>query len=672
VLGSGPEVPSAVDKPESIFTRAGRVISEAGLGTGLVVLALALAMCVTVPAVVGLSAMNASDEARDSQRNFRELQFEADALSTGLLEVQAAVRGYASTGEPAYALAAVRSYRQLKREFKPLSGVVDEAGGTGVGDEARDAVFQYMNLQGPSLLKMPERLPIDVRRSIVTGENQRRIDHVRGMLMRAEQQFRISADEQYTRANSYADRSRVASIAAVVAGLLTIGLSSIYILRSVRRPIVALDDATMNLGYGVEEVRVDPVGAKEVQSLGAAFNEMAAQLVERRKNLEAASQAKSEFLARMSHELRTPLNAILGFGQLLEMDDLRPGERESVAQIMRAGRHLLDLIDEVLDISRIESGSLRISMEPVSLSTVLGDVRSMVAPLAAERDVELVVEHVDADLHAMADQQRLKQVLLNLLSNGIKYNRLGGEVRVGADASSGRVTISVIDSGNGIDPEYRERLFTPFERLGAERRGFVEGTGLGLALSRRLVDLMDGELTLESTGEEGSTFAISLGRAESPEIGEIESGPAARDGSAVGDLVVVCIEDNPSNFELVRRILDDNFDASIYSSIQGSLGLELVNQHRPDVVLLDLHLPDMPGEEVLNRIKADPSTADIPVVVMSADATTGHRRRLVEAGAMIYLTKPLNVHEFLRQMDLVSEAKGGRSDEQLSQDSGHR
>lgn len=659
-----------MNKPDTVFSRAGRVISEAGLGTGLAVLAVALAICVTVPALIGLSAMNASDAARDSQRNFRQLQFEAEALSTGLLEIQAAVRGYASTGDAEYARSAARSFRELRSELKPLSGVVDQAGGSGIGDEARDAVSQYMDLQGPSLMDMPDRLPVDVRRSIASGENQRRIDHVRGRLMLAEEQFKVSAEEQYQRAESYTDRSRIASIAAMVAGLLTIGLASIYMLRSVRRPIVDLDDATMSLGYGVEEARVEPTGPKEVQSLGAAFNEMAAQLVEKRKNLEAASQAKSDFLARMSHELRTPLNAILGFGQLLEMDDLEPSERESVAQIMRAGRHLLALIDEVLDISKIESGALRISMEPVPLANVLGDVRSMVTPLAAERDVNLVVEHVEEGLHAMADQQRLKQVLLNLLSNGIKYNRLGGEVRVGAFSTEGRVKIVVSDEGSGIDPEYQDRLFAPFERLGAENKGFVEGTGLGLALSRRLVSLMGGELTLESTGELGSTFAVSLGRADTHQGLSVAQPLLGRLEFSGRELVIVCIEDNPSNFELVRRILDDNFDARIFSSIQGSLGLDLVNRHRPDAVLLDLHLPDMTGEKVLSRIKSDHDTAEIPVIVMSADATNGDKRRMVEAGAMAYLTKPLDVHEFLRQMDLVTEVKGEPVVGQLSEDPG--
>jgi len=659
-----------VDKPETVFTRAGRAISEAGLGTGLTVLAIALAVCVTVPALIGLSAMNASDAARESQRNFRTLQFEAETLSTGLLEIQAAVRGYASTGEIEYAHGARRAFRDLRSEFGPLSGVVDQAGGSGIGDEARDAVAEYMALQGPSLIGMPDRLPVDVRRSIVSGENQRRIDHVRERLTLAEAQFRASAEEQSQHADSYSDRSRIASIAAVVAGLLTIGVASIYMLRSVRRPIVELDEATMSLGHGVERVRVEPAGAKEVQSLGIAFNEMAAQLVERRKKLEAASQAKSEFLARMSHELRTPLNAILGFGQLLEMDDLEPDERESVGQIMRAGRHLLGLIDEVLDISRIESGALRISMEPVSLSNVLGDVRSMVAPLAAEREVELVVDHVEDDLHAMADQQRLKQVLLNLLSNGIKYNRIGGEVRVTARATAGRVKIMVSDSGTGIDPEYRERLFMPFERLGAESKGQAEGTGLGLALSRRLVDLMNGELTLESTGESGSCFAVSLARADSSRMDFAGFTMPDRTEFSGRDLVVLCIEDNPSNFELVRRILEANFDSRIYSSIQGSLGLELAGRHRPDVIVLDLHLPDMPGEEVLWRLKADPVTADIPVIVMSADATLGDRRRLVESGAMTYLTKPLDVPGFLRQIDLVAESKGEAVVAQLGEDSG--
>lgn len=595
--------------------------------------------------------MNASESARDTQRDFRELQLDAEALSAGLLEVQAAGRGYASTGDARYARRAVRAFHDLEEQFEQLSLVVDGADVNGDADEAKDAVEEYLGLQGPSILELPERVPSEVRRSIATGEGQRRVDSVRAKLDQAESQFETMALDEARKADSYSDRSRIASIVAIVAGLLTLGLVSVYMLVAVRRPIDELDRAASELGQGEEETRVDPSGARELRALGIAFNDMADQLAERRKQLQSASQAKSDFLARMSHELRTPLNAILGFGQLLEMDDLEESERESVRQILRAGRHLLDLIDEVLDISRIESGTLRISMEPVSLATVLGDVRSMVAPLAAEREVTLHVEAAEDGLHVVADQQRLKQVLLNLLSNGIKYNRQGGELKVSAMPVDGEVQILVADTGTGIDPEFLDDLFTPFERLGAERKGAVEGTGLGLALSQRLVTLMDGVLELRESDGSGTTFAVRMARAEAPASREVKVAATDRPDSRGTETVVVCIEDNASNFELVKRILDDNFEAKIYSSIQGSIGLDLVRKHLPDVVLLDLHLPDISGEEVLSRIKADPATADIPVLILSADATSGHRRRLIAAGAMNYLTKPLNVKEFLEQMD---------------------
>jgi PAS domain S-box-containing protein len=380
----------------------------------------------------------------------------------------------------------------------------------------------------------------------------------------------------------------------------------------------------------------------------------------RQAEVERASQAKSEFLSRMSHELRTPLNAVLGFGQLLETGELDARQRRNVAQILKGGRHLLELINEVLDISRIEAGNMTISLEPVHVGRALADVLDLVSPLAAEQGISIERPSPDdADRYVMADNQRLKQVLLNLLSNAIKYNREQGSVTVSLrDVAPHDLFVLVTDTGKGIAETELAKVFEPFERLGAEQSS-IEGTGLGLALSKLLVEAMGGTLAVESELWIGSTFLVKLARAEAPSAAA--GLPAGNDASANGSpgaaRTILYVEDNPSNLELVEQILCGRPELRLLAAMQGSLGLELARRHRPDLILLDLHLPDMEGGQVLDLLRADPATREIPVVVVSADATAGQIGRLIEAGARDYLTKPLDVGRFL---EVIEEALSER------------
>jgi PAS domain S-box-containing protein len=378
-----------------------------------------------------------------------------------------------------------------------------------------------------------------------------------------------------------------------------------------------------------------------------------AALRDAKEEADRANHAKSEFLSRMSHELRTPLNAILGFGQLLERQNPTAQQRARVDHIMSAGRHLLNLINEVLDLSRIEAGHLQLSVEPVAVSDVLAEALDLMRPLAADRAMQFSVDaKLEKDLHVLADRQRLKQVFLNLLTNAVKYTAVGGRIGVSVQQSgSTKTRIVVTDTGTGIATGKLTRLFTPFDRLGLEQSG-VEGTGLGLALCQRLMHAMAGDIGVKSTVGEGSAFWIELPVVDSPLKGLPRNRKKAVDDPSMAEGgKILYIEDNLSNLTLVEEMLAEHSGIALLTAMQGGLGIEMARQHSPDLILLDLHLPDMRGHEVLARLRHDKLTRGIPVVVISADATAGQIQRLMAAGAHSYLTKPLDMGEFFRVID---------------------
>jgi signal transduction histidine kinase/CheY-like chemotaxis protein len=382
-------------------------------------------------------------------------------------------------------------------------------------------------------------------------------------------------------------------------------------------------------------------------------------LLEAKEEADRANTAKSEYLSRMSHELRTPLNAILGFAQLLELEELTNEQRENLHFILSAARHLLALINEVLDIAAIEAGRLPLSLEPVPVADVVAETVSLIRPLADQHQVLLVGPPVSCQLHVLGDRQRLKQILLNLLSNAVKYNRPGGRVELACGPVEGteRLRVQVQDTGPGIAPEAMDQLFVPFERLGSEQTG-VEGAGLGLPLSKRLAEAMGGTLAVETEVGRGSRFWVELPMAEGPvqraerqhELDPV--GPPAPEPDEA--MTVLYIEDNLSNLQLVERVLSRRPGVRLISAMRPQLGLELAAEHHPDLILLDLHLPDMPGQEVFRRLQGEPRTAQVPVVVLSADARPTLIDELLARGVRAFLTKPLDVKELLELLDAVA------------------
>ena len=364
----------------------------------------------------------------------------------------------------------------------------------------------------------------------------------------------------------------------------------------------------------------------------------------------AQRDRSADFLSQVSHELRTPMASVLGFSELLLTEPLSDRQRHWAETVLRGARHLLQLLNEVLDLSRMQAGRFSLSLSSVAVRPVVDETTELIAPMAADNDVTVTVSGDDGAC-ALADAQRLKQVILNLVSNAVKYNRPGGQARVVVSEGEGRVRIVVQDEGDGLDADAMAKLFTPFERLDAAQRG-IEGTGLGLPVSQGLVEAMGGTLGVTSVPGSGSQFWVELVAAP-PDAGPLSAGdPVSQQATRYGrPVTVLYIEDSVESLRLVENVAELRPDIQLIAALQGMVGVELARQHRPDLVLLDVHLPDIDGDEVLRRLRADEATAGVPVVIVSADATPGQVGALLAAGAARYLTKPVRVAALLRVFD---------------------
>ncbi len=429
--------------------------------------------------------------------------------------------------------------------------------------------------------------------------------------------------------------------------------------------VTALRDAQdAIIGYLL--IGTDNTARKQVEEerlkLDTMLKEKNVELQSAKVVAEKANLSKSDFLSSMSHELRSPLNAILGFAQLMEESNApapTPGQKESIEQILQAGWHLLELINEVLDLAKIESGKLSLSPESVSLAEVMVECRGMIEGQAQKRGIHLIFPQFSIPCFIHADRTRLKQVLINLLSNAIKYNREQGTVEVTYAASArGRIRISIRDTGVGLPPEKVAQLFQPFNRLGQEAGG-EEGTGIGLVVAKKLTELMGGVIGVESTVGVGSVFWFELMIAAEPQLAssgvERETPAQSQVPGKARVRTVLYVEDNPANMKLVEQIIARRPDLRLLSAVTGTAGIELAHANQPDVILMDINLPDISGIDALRLLRKDPATAHIPIVAVSANAMPHDIEKGLQEGFFRYITKPIKVSEFMDTLNTALE-----------------
>jgi len=457
------------------------------------------------------------------------------------------------------------------------------------------------------------------------------------------------------------------------------GIEDIYELTYIRKDgsrfpavvsVTALRDAqNAIIGYlligtdNTERMRVEAERAR----LDQVLKDKNAELEGAKTVAEKANLAKSEFLSSMSHELRSPLNAILGFAQLMDSDfpPATPAQKANIFQILHAGWYLLELINQILDLAVIESGKLSLSVEPVSLTEVMLECKAMIEPQGQKRGLKLSFPRFDLPLFVLADRMRLKQVLINLLSNAIKYNRSGGTVVLECTAiTKERTRITVRDTGFGLSPDKLTQLFQPFNRLGQES-GVEEGTGIGLVMSKLLVELMGGAIGVKSTVGVGSVFWFELSSSASPMLAveRVEPTPVeAHIGLGAPVHTLLYVEDNVANLKLVEQLIARRPDMRLLSASNGNHGVEIARGSLPDVILMDINLPGINGFQALKILRQDPATAHIPVIAISANAMLSDIKNGLEAGFFRYLTKPIDLKEFMEAMDVALKTAEDKSD----------
>jgi signal transduction histidine kinase/ActR/RegA family two-component response regulator len=631
-----------------------------------------IVVAVPMIALMGITSANlllqhSESSERSISTNARNLDGAATQVLADAVNGETGIRGYAATRDPTFlvpytlTLTRIGAERKLLRKDAVMAGVGRQQLATDATTGQVLAELAQLHSAISDGTSARNLLP-----ALLNGKST--MDRLRGQVADLTAGPAALVTAQHNKLTALQTRIEVLDIAGLVLGLLA-GLAGIALFTSGIASRVAMNaENARRLGEGLPLKPTFPAG-DEIGLVYKSHLRAEALLARRTTELTAArdaamraTQAKNSFLSSTSHELRTPLNAILGFAQLIQMSELTEEDSDGVDRILGAGRHLLALINELIDIARIESGDLGLSLETVSVRPVIEESCRLMAPIAAERSIRIISDRVHPALAVFADRQRLSQVLVNLISNAVKYNHRDGSITIScAEDGAGQASIAVSDTGPGLAPDDLERIFIPFERLGAERTA-VEGTGIGLPLARALTEAMKGQLTVSSVLGQGAAFTVSLPRA--PDLVHVPKPSPAPASRAVGPqapagtgLSVLCIEDNPANVEVVARYLRGRPNARLLSATSGRAGIQCAVREVPDIILLDLHLPDLQGDEVLNELKADPSTTAIPVIVLSADASRGVIRRLLAGGAFAYLTKPIELAELGGLLDTCAAAR---------------
>jgi len=633
---------------------------------GLIVVAVPLIALMGIISANLVLQQSESNE-RNISTNARNLADAANQVLTAAVNAETSMRGYALSRDPVFLAPYTLTLTQIGAERTALRRAA-VAAGVGRQQQTVDAttgqeLAELAQLRsaisdGPSAQNL---LP-----ALLNGKTT--MDLLRRQVADLAAGPTALVTVQHDKLTTLQTRIEVLDIAGLVLALLA-GLAGVALFSSGIASRVSVNaENARRLGEGLPLEPIIPAG-DEIGRLADShlraeqlLARRAAELTEARDTAVRATQAKNSFLSSTSHELRTPLNAILGFTQLLQLSELSEEDSDGVDRILAAGRHLLALINELIDIARIESGDLGLSLEPVLVRPLIEECCRLMAPMAAERSIRIIRDCAHPALAAFVDRQRLAQILVNLISNAVKYNHKGGSITIScAEEGTGQVTVTVTDTGPGLAADDLERIFVPFERLGAERTA-VEGTGIGLPLARALTEAMKGHLTVSSVLGQGAAFTVSLTRA--PDLLHVPKPSPAPARRAVpprvpagAGLSILSIDDNPANLEVIARYLRGRPGTRLLSAISGRAGLDCAVRDVPDVILLDLHLPDLQGDEVLNELKADPATAGIPVIVLSADASRGVIHRLLAGGAFAYLTKPIELAELGGLLDTCAATR---------------
>jgi signal transduction histidine kinase/ActR/RegA family two-component response regulator len=622
------------------------------------------------PLIALIAVSSASLVMQYNERQERSVALTASAVNTSAQQVLAdavnaetGVRGYAATGNPLFLQPYDKSLTRIAGDTATFSAAAIAQRDSPAERTAAATLTREM----AELARLRSAIRAGtsgaaLKPALVNGKNT--MDALRSQIAALARGPAAIALAHRADINELESVIEAVSVAGLALGLLTglIGVALFTSGISGRVTVAAANAGRLGEGQPLEPApdANDELGRLS-DSLERAEEVLAGrteELVTARDEAVTATHAKNAFLSSTSHELRTPLNAVLGFAQLLQLSDLDQEEQDAVERILAAGRHLLALINELIDIARIESGEFSLSVEPVRVQPVVEETCQLVATLAADRSITISRLCPSSDLAVSADRQRLSQVLVNLLSNAIKYNRAGGTITITCRADGpGEVSLSVADTGQGISAADLGRIFDPFERLGAEQTA-VEGTGIGLPLARAFAEAMHGHLTAASVVGEGTTFTLTLPRAQDVAQARADR-PTSLEPAGPGEPAgtrtrVLYIEDNPANIEVVTRFIKTKPGMHLESVTSGQAGLDAATRDIPDLILLDLHLPGLHGDEVLRRLRDSPATAGIPVAILSAEAAPTVIRRMRASGVIAYLTKPLDLAELGRILDSVA------------------